>query len=118
MSEVQTRPAASRGRGSGRGGRAGHSGRGGRTAARTNGDSKHDAPDSALPTLEDEGEVAQLKALYGRKIAPVKELFSDWTDIDILYALRETEGDADETVSRIMDGKLTAASIHYPHRLA
>ncbi|KAK3987575.1 hypothetical protein QBC44DRAFT_117924 [Cladorrhinum sp. PSN332] len=106
MSEVQ-RPAASRGsRGSGRGGRAGHSGRGGRTTARTNGDSKHDSTDSALPTLEDEGEVAQLKALYGSKIAPVKELFGDWTDIDILYALRETEGDADETVSRIMDGSI------------
>ncbi|KAK4169950.1 hypothetical protein QBC43DRAFT_198259 [Cladorrhinum sp. PSN259] len=109
MSEVQSRPAASsRGsRGTGRGGRAGHSGRGGRPTARTNGDSKHDTTDSALPTLEDEGEVAQLKALYGTKIAPVKELFGDWTDIDILYALRETEGDADETVSRIMDGSIS-----------
>ncbi|KAK4226731.1 hypothetical protein QBC38DRAFT_218791 [Podospora fimiseda] len=107
MSEVQ-RPAASRSsRGSGRGGRAGYPGRGGRTTTRTNGDSKHDTTDSALPTLEDEGEVAQLKALYGSKIAIVKELFADWTDIDILYALKETSGDADETVSRIMDGTIS-----------
>ncbi|KAK4188752.1 hypothetical protein QBC35DRAFT_495486 [Podospora australis] len=110
MSEVQSRPVASRGRGSGRGGRAGHSSRGGgRTGARpaaTNGDSHHE-PDSALPTLEDEGEIKELRAKYGDNLPFVQEIFSDWSAVDILYALRETDGDVDETVSRMFDGTIS-----------
>jgi hypothetical protein len=110
MSEVQSRPSASRGRGSGRGGRGGgHSTRGGsRIASRTpatNGDSKHDT-DSALPTLEDEGEVGQLKKLYGSKVGLIKEIVPDWSEVDILFALRETDGDENLAVSRIAEGKL------------
>lgn len=109
MSEVQSRPAA-RGRGSGRGGRGGgHSTRGGsRIASRTaipNGDSKHDT-DSALPTLEDEGEVGQLKKQYGSKVGLIKEIVPDWSEVDILFALRETDGDENLAVSRIAEGKL------------
>jgi hypothetical protein len=111
MSEVESRPAASRGRGSGRGGRGGgHSIRGGsRIASRTaapNGDSnKHDT-DSALPTLEDEGEVGQLKKQYGAKVGLIKEIVPDWSEVDILFALRETDGDENLAVSRIAEGKL------------
>ncbi|KAK0645759.1 hypothetical protein B0T16DRAFT_457752 [Cercophora newfieldiana] len=110
MSEVLSRPAA-RGRGSGRGGRGGgHSTRGGsRIASRTavpNGDSKHDT-DSALPTLEDEGEIGQLKKQYGSKVGPIKEIYPDWSDVDILYALQETEGDENLAVARIVEGSIT-----------
>ncbi|KAK0627582.1 hypothetical protein B0T14DRAFT_139503 [Immersiella caudata] len=110
MSEVQSRPAAARGRGSGRGGRGGgHSTRGGsRIASRTpatNGDSKHDT-DSALPTLEDEGEVGQLKKQYGSKVSLIKEIVPDWSEVDILFALRETDGDENLAVSRIAEGSI------------
>lgn len=110
MSEVQSRPAATRGRGSGRGGRGGgHSTRGGsRSANRTaapNGDSKHDT-DSALPTLEDEGEIGQLKKQYGSKVALIKEILPDWSEVDILFALRETDGDENLAITRITEGKL------------
>lgn len=106
MSEVQTRPAATRGRGSGRGGRGGGlSTRGGSRNGAPNGDAKHDT-DSSLPTLEDEGEVGQLKKLYGSKVELIKEIVPDWSEVDILFALRETDGDESLAVTRIAEGKL------------
>ncbi len=107
-SEVQARPAAPRGgRGSGRGSRGGFAGRGGarsqNRAAATNGDSKHDG--DSLASLEDEGEIGQLKKLYGPKTGPIKEMFPEWSDVDILFALHETEGDENLTVTRIAEGK-------------
>lgn len=108
MSEVQARPAASRGRGSAvRGGRGGFSSRGGRNPSRsvaTNGNSKHDSEHTSLPTLDDP-EVADLKNAYGAKLPIVKELFPDWSDVDILYGLKETDGDEALTVERIADGE-------------
>lgn len=109
MSETQSRPAASRGRGAGRGGRGGgYSTRASTTRPSTknagiNGDSKHEA-DSSLPTLDDEGDVGELKQKYGNKIGMIKEMFSDWSDIDILYALQEADGDENLAVTRIADG--------------
>ncbi|KAK4251399.1 hypothetical protein C7999DRAFT_28132 [Corynascus novoguineensis] len=110
MSEVHSRPAAPRGRGSGRGGRGGIAARGGGRAgtrsAATNGDSKHDT-DSSLPTLEDEGEIGELKQKYGSKVAVIKEMFPDWSSVDILFALQETDGDENLTVTRIAEGTIS-----------
>lgn len=102
MSEVQSRPAAPRGRGSSRGGRGGYSARGGRggRAHTTNGDHA-----TSHPSIEDESEVGQLKKLYGSKVSTIKEMFPDWTDEDIVFALQETDGDLETTVERITDGK-------------
>lgn len=105
MSEVQSRPAAPRGRGSARGGRGGYSSRGGRGGRghATNGDK----PEATLaPSIEDEGEVGQLKRFYGTKVSTIKEMFPDWTDEDIVFALQETDGDLETTVDRITDGKV------------
>lgn len=120
MSEVASRPAAARGRGVGRGGRGGFSSRGGaRGSSRTttNGDSKHES--DSLPTLEDEGEIGDLKKLYGAKTGLIKEMFPDWSDVDILFALRETDGDENLTVTRIAEGKspsaFSASSSIVPH---
>ncbi|KAK4153488.1 hypothetical protein C8A00DRAFT_33779 [Chaetomidium leptoderma] len=111
MSEVQSRPAASRGRGSGRGGRGGFATRGGRPGSRpgaTNGDSTLDtyAP-PPLSTLEDEGEVGELKRQYGSRVEVIQEMFPDWSEVDILFALRETEGDEDLAVTRIAEGTIS-----------
>lgn len=106
MSEVQSRPAATRGRGSssrGRGGFSSRGGRGGRHA--TNGDKIGDS--SHAPSNEDEGEIGQLKKQYGSKVSTIKELFPDWTDEDVVYALQETDGDLETTVERISDGTIS-----------
>ncbi len=102
MSEVQSRPAAPRGRGSARGGRGGFSsrGRGGR------GHSEKTATGTTT-SIEDEGEVGQLKKQYGSKVSTIKEMFPEWTDEDVVFALQETNGDLETTVDRITDGKVT-----------
>ncbi|KAK4236523.1 hypothetical protein C8A03DRAFT_35563 [Achaetomium macrosporum] len=111
MTEVQPRPAASRGRGSGRGGRGGNFATrgGGRAAgsrpAATNGESRD--TESSLPTFEDEGEVGQLRKEYGSKVQIIKEMFPDWSEVDILFALRETDGDENLTVTRIAEGTIS-----------
>lgn len=102
MSEVQSRPAAPRGRGSARGGRGGFSSRGGRGGRghATNGDKT----DSTPAPIEDDGEVGQLKKKFGSKVTTIKEMFPDWTDEDVVFALQETDGDLETTVDRITDG--------------
>jgi hypothetical protein len=116
MSEVQPRPSAPRGRGSARGGRGGFSsrgGRGGRSHA-TNGDKPNT---TASAPIEDEGEVGQLKKQYGDKVSTIKEMFPDWTDADIVFALQETDGDLETAVDRITDGKTSQESIHLSHQV-
>ena len=101
MSEVASRASASRGRGAGRGGRGGFAGRGGRP--RANGDN-HKQADDNLGAFEDEGEFAELRKLYGDKTAVIREMFPDWSEADVLFALQETNGDQNEAVARIADG--------------
>lgn len=102
MSEVQTRPSAPRGRGSARGGRGGYSSRGGRIGGRqVNGEKENIVPQT---TIEDEGELGQLKKQYASKLSTVKEMFPDWTDEDIVFALQETDGDLESTIERISEG--------------
>lgn len=111
MSEVQARPAPSRGRGSGRGGRGGYAARGGARSSNrpaTNGDAAHET-ESALPSIEDQGDTGQLKKKYSSKVGAVKEMFPDWSEVDILYALHETNGDENVTVTRILEGMLRAS---------
>jgi len=112
MSEVQTRPAASRGRGTGRGGRGGFASRGGRApSGRSNGDKENQKPslDDAAASGDDP-ELSGLRKLYGTKTSLIKEMFPEWSEADILFALQETEGDENLTVTRIADGKLPAMS--------
>lgn len=104
MSEVQSRPSAPRGRGSARGGRGGFSSRGrGSRGHATNGDKIHTDTDASA-SIDDDSEVAQLKKQYGSSVGTIKELFPDWTDEDIVFALQETNGDLETTVDRISNG--------------
>ena len=102
MAEVQTRPPA-RGRGSSRGGRGGLSSRGGRAGYRQMNGTK--PVEDALPVFEDEGELGQLKKQYSSKLSTIKEMFPDWTDEDIVFALQETDGNLESTIDRISEGR-------------
>ncbi|PHH89053.1 hypothetical protein CDD83_6709 [Cordyceps sp. RAO-2017] len=105
MSEVASRPSASRGRGSGRGARGGFAGRGGR---RTNGDkSDHKPADDSLGAFDDEGDFAELRKQYGDKTSVIREMFPDWSEADVLFALQETNGDQNEAVARIAEGTIS-----------
>lgn len=104
MSEVRTRPLGPRGRGSGRGGRGGHSSRGGRGPSREPNGDQTDSP--MAPAMEDTGELGELKRLYSSQLSTIKEMFPDWSDEDIVFALQETDGNLEATIDRISEGKL------------
>lgn len=98
MSEVQSRPTAPRGRGSHRGGRGGF--RGGRATSKNTKSDTENIP----PSFEDQGEIGGLRMKYGSKVSTVRELFPDWTDEDVVFALEETGGDLEDTIDRITNG--------------
>ncbi|KAL9130889.1 MAG: hypothetical protein Q9217_001039 [Psora testacea] len=105
MSEVKSRSSGPRGRGSLRGGRGGFSNRGRGGSRQANG-TKADVIGS--PTnFEDEGEIGELKSRYSRQLSMIKEMFPDWTDEDIVFALQETNGDLESTIERITEGSVS-----------
>ncbi|KAK6079757.1 rnapii degradation factor def1 [Seiridium cupressi] len=106
MSEVQARSQpASRGRGGGRGGRGGFAPRSeGRTGntRRANGDKS-----AASDSLDEDGDIGQLRQQHGDKLDTIKNIFPDWSDADILYALQENEGDVEVVATKISDGTIS-----------
>ena len=100
MSDAQSRPAPARGRGSSRGGRGGHStrGRGGRPSV-----SKQDTAEPSS-VEEDDDELREIKSRYKSEFATVKEIYPDWADADIVFALQETDGDLESTIEGIASG--------------
>ena len=102
MSETTSRAPASRGRGSGRGGRGGFAGRGGRRANGDKSDSK--STEESFGAFDDDGELAELRKKYGDKTGVIREMFPDWSEVDVLFALQETNGDQTEAVTKIAEG--------------
>lgn len=116
MSEIASRSSASRGRGSGRGGRGGFAGRGGR---RTNGQADNQAADASNSAFDDdEGDIGELRKQYGSKTGVIREMFPDWSEVDVLFALQETNGDENEAVTRIAEGTPPAPTSTFCHSVA
>ncbi|KAK3679472.1 RNAPII degradation factor [Recurvomyces mirabilis] len=103
MSEIDSRPAPSRGRSSTRGGRGGF-GRGGPRGGRkpTNGTGAETAQMDDL--LEDQGELGEMKKKYSSELPMLKDMFPDWTDVDLVFALEEANGDVGATAEKISEG--------------
>ncbi|KAJ5683783.1 Ubiquitin system component Cue [Penicillium maclennaniae] len=99
MSEVQSRSA--RGRVSARGGRGGFSSRGGR-----GGNSRSAADNSDLSSFE-EGEIGEMKKKYSDTLPTLKELFPDWKDEDLVFALEDSNGELEEAIERITEGNVS-----------
>ncbi len=112
MSEVRSRPSGPRGRGSTRGSRGGsYSGRSGRGGSRqVNGDKPEI---EVAPSYEDEGEIGQLKKQYSSELSTIKEMFPDWTNEDIVFALQETGGDLEGTIERMSEGIYFCAAMFH-----
>ena len=101
MSEIDSRPAPPRGRSSTRGGRGGY-GRGGPRGGHRQADSTPlDVPE---PSIEDQGELGELKKQYSNELGLLKDMFPDWTDVDLVFALQETDGDLPTTIDHITEG--------------
>jgi hypothetical protein len=95
MAEPQAR-SGPRGRGAGRSGRGGF--RGGRQRPTSTKDA------NPMPSYEDEGDIGQLKKQYASELGTIREMFPDWTDEDLVFALEETDGDLEATIERISEG--------------
>lgn len=107
MSETQSRQTqSSRGRSSARGGRGGYGGapRGGsRTSNKPRNADNKTIDDNDM--LADQGELGEMKKRYSSQLNTLKELFPDWTEVDLVLALEETDGDLQSTIERISEGK-------------
>ncbi|KAH8426924.1 putative RNAPII degradation factor Def1 [Aspergillus melleus] len=105
MSDVQSRPAASRGRVSARGGRGGYSSRGGRGGSSRS--AKADSSEDTQSAFEDEGEIGQMKKKYSDTLPMLNELFPDWTNEDLVFALEDADGDLEAAIDRITEGNVS-----------
>ena len=110
MSEVDARPPATRGRSSHRGGRGGF-GRGGpRGSSRkpTNGTTTEAA--QLEESFDDQGELGEMKKKYASELVMLKDMFPDWTNDDLVFALQEADGDVPGVVDRITQGNVSQFS--------
>jgi CUE domain len=51
-------------------------------------------------------DLKKLKSQYGPKLSTLRELFADWSDEDLIFALQEADGDLELTIDRISEGSL------------
>lgn len=113
MSEATSRPAQARGRGAGRGGRGGARGSTrGRGVNGTYKDTSPDAVDDFEDQDQDQGELGDMKKQYSSQLPLLKELFEDWNEVDLLFALQETDGDLESTIDRISEGQYGPSPLH------
>ena len=87
----------------GRGGFARGGPRGGRKAP--NGTS-HDAL-AADESLEDQGELGEMKKKYSSELSMLTDMFPDWTEVDLVFALDEANGDLPRAVDLITEGNVS-----------
>jgi hypothetical protein len=109
MSEVASRPAPSRGRGSARGGRGG---------SRAGNRPRDRQPNNTQKELQhsdeaDQGELGEMKKKYSSQLSMLKELFPDWSDVDLLFALEDTNGDLERTIEGISEGSYRPKNPHF-----
>ena len=97
----------SRGRGSFRGGRGGY--RGGRGGSKTH--KSEDQENIPPSSVAEQGEVGELIKQYGDKVSTLRELFPDWSDEDLVYALKETDGDLESAIDRMSSGQYFSHSL-------
>ena len=49
-------------------------------------------------------EVKHLKSQYKNDLTKLQELFTTWSEADLLFALQENQGDLEQTIARISEG--------------
>jgi len=59
-------------------------------------------------------ELRQLRKEHAASLATLRELFTEWKEEDLLYALKDNGGDVDKTIDRISEGKQGAVRVFFP----
>lgn len=60
---------------------------------------------SSQPSQTFDEESRRLKSKYSASLTTLRELFPDWKDEDLLAVLADTEGNLEDAVTRITEGK-------------
>jgi hypothetical protein len=63
---------------------------------------------SSIDTSADQGELGELKRRYQSELSTLKELFPGWTDVDLVLAIEESDGDLQSTIEKISEGEYKA----------
>jgi hypothetical protein len=61
-------------------------------------------------SFEDQGELGEMKKKYQSELGLLKDMFPDWTDTDLVFALEEADGDIPATVDKITQGTVSQFS--------
>ena len=91
-----------------RGGRGGF-GRGGPRGGRKPVNGNLDIA-QAEESFEDQGEIGEMKKKYQPELGMLKDMFPDWSDTDLVFALEEANGDVTTTVEKITQGNVSQFS--------
>lgn len=59
----------------------------------------------------DQGELGQLRFRYSEQLGILKDMFPDWTDEDMVYALQDANGNLESTVEHMTQGQSSSRSI-------
>lgn len=100
-----------RGRSSARGGRGGI-GRGAHRGNRIVNGSTASTTAAAVEeeSLDDQGELGAMKKKHAAQLPMLKDMFPDWTDMDLVFALEESDGDISAAVDKITQGSVSQFS--------
>ena len=58
-----------------------------------------------------QNDLKKLKSTYASELSTLKELFTDWTDDDLVFALQDADGDLELAIDRISEGKQSSVSV-------
>lgn len=102
MSDIDSRPVASRGRSSTRGGRASHP-RGPPRQSQTS-STANSSSVQIDDAFDEQGELGNMKKTYSTQLSFMRDMFPDWTDDDLVFAIAEADGDVQIVIDRITQG--------------
>lgn len=70
---------------------------------------KDDTKPPAGSLATEQQDLKELKSKFGSQLSTLKELFPEWSDDDLLFAIRDAEGDLELAVDRISEGMMPSS---------
>lgn len=52
-----------------------------------------------------QSDLKKLKAKYNTQLSTLKELFTEWSEEDLIFTLQDADGDLELAIDRISEGK-------------
>lgn len=65
-----------------------------------------------------QSDLKKLKTKYNSQLSTLKELFTEWTDDDLLFTLQDADGDLELAIDRISEGSWWQVLVVYVRWIA